>query len=101
MVLEIVFLAVFLWIIVAIVRRARAAWLTRQWLVRADKAVLKQLDWLERSGGASATIDGLPFDARYLKRARRIAGRSYKVSLVQSENYRGQPALRIVPKRAV
>ena len=101
MVFEIIFLILILWIVVAVVRRARAAWLTRQWWARADAAVRQQLEWLELRGTASATIDGLPFDGKYLRRARRMAGRAYKVSLVESENYRGRPALLIVPKRPV
>ncbi len=96
---EIVFLILVLWIVVAVVRRARAAWLTRQWWARADAAVRQNLEWLERPGTASAVIEGLPFDTKYLRRVRRMAGRAYEVSLVESEKFRGRPALLIVPKR--
>ena len=70
----------------------------RGWWPKADVMLKQQIVWLQEGRIASTQLQGFPFDAAYVRRAQRIAGRGYKVILTTSDMVPTHPAILVVPR---
>ncbi|WP_298800752.1 hypothetical protein, partial [uncultured Pseudonocardia sp.] len=65
---------------------------------KADAMLKEEIFLLETGCVASAQLQGFPFDISYVRRAQRIAGDGYRVTLTTSDLMPNEPAILVVPR---